>query len=249
MLNFEQLYPNNAMLKKGILIFSSFLYFLTANAQESRFKLGLRFAPGISSTRVEDLDENDLRNFTANSSALRFSAGLSGDFFFGRNYAFYSGLWFTVMNANVKGVYDSLGIVKGAANSDMNIQYLQIPVALKLFTNEIATDARLFFTVGGTGSIAIKKAELDFTSDVPNNTFKNPDPSDAYSILDVGLLLGAGVEYRLGEATSVFGGLSYNRGLLNVSSKSGPLGWGNTNVTDKYNVSLGIFSLEMGVYF
>jgi hypothetical protein len=247
MLNFEQLNPNNAMLKKGILIFSSFLCFLTLNAQDSRFKLGLRFAPGISSTRVEDLDDTDYRAFTANSSALRFSAGLSGDFFFGRNYAFYSGLWFTVMNANIKGVFDSTGL-KGAANSDMNIQYLQIPVALKLFTNEIATDARLYFIVGGTGSIAIKKAELDFTSDVPDK-FKNPDPADAYSILDAGLLLGAGVEYRLGEATSVFGGLSYNRGLLNVSSKSGPLGWRNTNVTDRYNVSLGIFSLEMGVYF
>lgn len=238
------------MMKKGFLFFCCLFSILITQAQESRFKLGLRFAPGISSTRVEDLDDSDFRSFSAGSNSLRFSAGISGDFYFGRNYAFYSGLWFTVMNAGVKGSFQD-GINTGSAESSINLQYLQVPVALKLFTNEIATDIKLYFTVGGTGSVAIKKSYSEsFKLDGPAAFFEKPDdPSNAYSFGDVGLLLGVGAEYRLGEATSVFGGISYNRGLLNISSDSGPIKWTNANVSDKYSVSLGIFSLEMGIYF
>lgn len=229
----------------------SFLLILLASAlhaQDNRFKLGLRFAPGISQTRVQDLNDQDNAVFSAGSASLRFSAGLSGDFFFGRNYAFYSGLWYSVNNARLKAAFDSAG-KSGSAESAVNIQTVQIPAALKLFTNEIATDARIYFLVGGTATLAIKKVDSEPFSAVGENRFSRNLARDAYSLGDVGLLLGAGVEYRLGDATTLFGGLTYNRGLSDMASKSGPISYRGKQARELYDISLGLICLEMGIYF
>jgi hypothetical protein len=125
---------------------------------------------------------------------------------------------------------------------------MHIPFALKLFTNEIATDAKLYFTIGGTGNLAIKKVESKAFSGIGDKFTKTMAP-DAYTIGDVGLLLGAGVEYRLGDATALFGGITYNRGLTGVASKKGPIGFMGKESGDLYDISLGLICLEMGIYF
>jgi hypothetical protein len=217
-----------------------------AQAQDSKFKLGLRFAPGISMSRVQDLDETDQVTWAAGSSGVRFSAGLTGDFYFGRNYSFYTGVWYTVMKAGLEANFDSSG-TKSAAASVINIQYLQVPLALKLFTNEIATDVKLYFVVGGTASLALK--EIAISNKNENQKFQKAALGKGYSIGDFGLLLGAGAEYRLGENTTLFGGISYNRGLLNVPSVKGPLIWRNKEVDGLYDMNLSQLNLEMGIKF
>jgi hypothetical protein len=235
------------MLKKicisFLLVFSAHL----VRAQQGKFKLGLRFAPGLAQTRVQDMNESDSANFSSASPGLRFSAGISGDFYFGRNYAFYTGLWYTVTNSGIKAEFNQGGNV-AMAESFVNIQNIQIPVALKLFTNEIATDAKLYFTIGGAGNLAIKKVESRAFTNTGGKFTKTAAP-DAYSFGDVGLLLGAGVEYKLGDATALFGGLTYNRGLTGVASKKGPIGFKGKDSGDLYDISLGLICLEMGIYF
>lgn len=231
------------------------LFFVAGSvaAQQGRFKLGLRFAPGVSMTRVEDSDKSDPFEFSSSAAGVRFSAGVSGDFYFGRNYAVYSGIWYTNMKSGIKGSYTPAAGSKSTVVSEANIQNIQIPAALKFFTNEIATDAKLYFVIGGTGSIAIKK--IDIADDaITGDKFIRNDAADAYTIGDVGLLAGAGVEYRLGESTSLYGGLSYNRGFADVATKKGPVNVNPQSGKDYeaaslYNISLSMISLEMGVYF
>ena len=218
---------------------------IISKAQDGKFKLGLRFAPGISMSRVQDLSEDNV-TWSSGSAGLRFSAGLTGDFNFGRNYSFYTGIWYTVMKAGLKATVDSAGI-KNAAESEINIQYLQVPLALKLFTNEIATDVKLYFVVGGTAGLALKEIALSYKDD--GKKFQKAALGKGYSIGDVGLLLGAGAEYRLGESTTLFAGISYNRGLLNVPSVKGPLIWANKEVDGMYDMNLSQINLEMGIKF
>lgn len=231
-----------------ILLFSNQLF-----GQDSKFKLSLRFAPNISMTRVVDKDENDQHNFQADGAGLRFSAGVLGEQYFNKNYAFYSGLWYTSYRSSLK--FSSENITPSYSGSTIrNIQYVQIPLALKMLTNEIATDMRMYFVIGGTAGFRISEKEVEFKTTEPVNadgvqTITRPRKSDyAYILPDLGVLTSIGVEYQLGENTAVFGGLSYNRGLLNVASTKGPFVH-NLASSRYYRVSHSLISLEMGIRF
>lgn len=221
--------------------------------QDSKFKLSLRFAPNLSMTRVVDKDENDRHNFEAGGSGLRFSAGILGEQYFNKNYAFYSGLWYTSYRSSMK--FNSENSSPSYAGSTIrNIQYVQIPLALKMLTNEIGTDMRMYFVIGGTAGFRISEKEVEFKSTEPANadgvqSITRPRKSDnAYILPDLGLLTTIGVEYQMGENTALFGGISYNRGLLNAAGSKGPFVH-SLSSSRYYRVSHSLISLEMGIRF
>lgn len=238
------------MKNKIIIAFALVLISAPVFSQDSRFKLGLRFAPSLSMTRVVDIEEKDKKTIESNGAGLRFSAGLTGDFYFGKNYSFYTGLWYTTMRSGVKFSSNTiLGNFEGEAI--YSLQYVQVPVAIKLFTNEIATDTKLYFVIGGTAGIKINEKDIDWNSNQPNDeVFSKPGKGTAYSYFDAGLLLTAGAEHQLGENTIIFGGLSYNRGLLGVQSNKGPFKSSDgSEASDTYTVSHQLLSLEVGLKF
>jgi hypothetical protein len=233
---------NNAILLLLLLLASNQIF-----AQDKKFKLGLRFAPSIAMNRVVDLQEKDGYSFSNNGAGVRFSAGLTGDFYFGKNYSFYTGLWYTVLRTGMK--YDSVGSkLADNGKSVYNLQYLQVPVALKLFTNEIGTDMKMYFVIGGTLGFKIDEKEKSWETSEFSSAEK-PSKGNGHSFGDVGLLLGAGVEYQMGEATTLFFGLSYNRGLLDIASKKGPMWIGERDASDFYKISTSLLSLEAGIKF
>jgi hypothetical protein len=128
-----------------------------------------------------------------------------------------------------------------------NLQYLQVPVALKLFTNEIGTDLKMYFVVGGTLGLKIDEKEKSW--DENGSSAQKPSKGSGHSFGDVGLLLGSGVEYQMGETTTLFFGLSYNRGLLDIASKKGPMWFSGKNTSDIYTISTSLLSLEAGIKF
>jgi hypothetical protein len=233
---------NNAILLLLLLLASNQIF-----AQDKKFKLGLRFAPNIAMNRVVDLVETDGLLFSNNGAGVRYSAGLTGDFYFGKNYSFYTGLWYTVMRTGIK--FESTGtqpVFKG--ESVYNLQYLQVPVALKLFTNEIGTDLKMYFVVGGTLGLKIDEKEKSWEPSA-GSLGQKPSKGSGHSFGDVGLLLGSGVEYQMGETTTLFFGLSYNRGLLDIASKKGPMWFSGKNTSDIYTISTSLLSLETGIKF
>jgi hypothetical protein len=236
------------MKNKFKLSFCLLLFAFSLQAQQRNFKLGLRFAPGLSMTRVQDINSSDFIKVTNGASKFRFSGGLAGDFYFARNYAFYSGFWYTAQNAGIKVDFDSSGTAESMETA-VNIQTIQIPVSLKFFTNEVATDAKLYFVVGGSGSLHIKKIETNQIAKINSSRIKVSNAPDAYTLGDLGLLLGGGIEYRLGDATSVFGGITYSRGLTNIASKDGPIMVKGRSSSSLYDVNMGMICLEMGIYF
>lgn len=240
------------MKNKPFLLLLLLLAGFQVQAQNSGFRLGIRFAPNLATNRVTDMVDTDNLDFETNRSGLRFSAGLTGDFYFGKNYSFYTGLWYTTYRLGLK--MNGTGLQAGrSASCIYNMQHVQVPIALKLFTNEIATDMKLYFVLGGTAGIKIseKEKEWEATSDrrLPELSMEKPTKGKAASFADVGLLLGMGVEYQLGENTSLFGGLSYNRGLLNVASKKGPIYVNQRDSDNFYKISTNLISLEVGLKF
>ena len=87
---------------------------------------------------------------------------------------------------------------------------------MKLFTNEVATDTRLYFQVGGSLNVPIgtRIGGSKFYTDPA--TGKETKASDHTTFYDADVLAGLGAEYQLGQSTKVFGGISYHRGLFNI---------------------------------
>jgi hypothetical protein len=75
----------------------------------------------------------------------------------------------------------------------------------------------------------------------------NRGNKSAFKPIDAGILLGAGAELIMGESTAVFGGLNYNRGLVNsVGAVKLPDG---TKVNNDLTIRNSYISLEIGIKF
>jgi hypothetical protein len=220
------------MKKTGLL----FIFCLLTFNAFSQVKFSLKLSPAIALTRVADKDGNDGINPASNGSGVGFVGGAALDFFITDNLAFNIGLNYVSTQMNMKYGYPG-----GEYNFKRNVQYVQTPVTLKAFTNEIATDLQLYFQLGPT--INFKIAEKLKSS---NATGTDPEADDKIvSPIDAGLYFGAGVLYKVGESNALFAGFYYNRGLTNVTLT-------NTN-SIKYNdyarTHLDLIGLEAGIRF
>ncbi len=103
----------------------------SARAQDNDlkpFRFGFRVAPSTNWIKV------DSKNIDKGKAGFGFTYGVMGDFNFGNNYAFATGLYITNLKSSVR-----VDQVNSVANVDLeyNLRYLEIPLALKLRTNEI----------------------------------------------------------------------------------------------------------------
>lgn len=214
----------------------------TASAQ---VEIGLKLSPSITSLRAESTSKN---NFASDGSQLGFSGGLVVDYFFGENYAFSTGLELAGKGGTIRYTdYLNSGNGNGnpvAVSMKISTQYLQVPLSVKLFTNEIAPATRLYFQVGGSLNVPIG-TRIDgskFYKDPVTNTENKS--SDYVYLFDADALVAAGAEYTLGKSTKLFAGLGYHRGLVDIDryfeSKRG-----FSDVTIK-NSS---FGLDLGIKF
>jgi hypothetical protein len=201
-------------MKKNIVLF---LFIISSFSVYSQIKVGIRIAPLISNDRVSA--DNGVTGYVDGKPALSFSAGAFGDYFFRENYALHTGLRYTVKKFQNSG-NNSTGYV--------NLQYIQLPLALKLLTDEVTDGLNLYFQFGGTLDFRMTEKYKDMTT-TPTSKVTRP--------FDAGMLLAAGVEKNFGGNTVVFGGLEYNRGFLDISK--------NTTIQSKST----LISLEMGLKF
>jgi hypothetical protein len=207
----------------------------------SQVKLGLRVAPNISFNRT--VSEGIFNNIENNGASIRFSAGPFADFFFADNYAFHTGLWYTVKRSAIRGNIATNGTTV-PATSLYNLQYLQIPAAIKLYTNEVAPDLRIYFLLGGTFDIKIAEKQKNELNNFLYNA--RDDDKRAYKPIDAGILLGAGLELLMGETTIFYGGINYNRGLINTL---GGIEYNGTKINNDLKLGNSYSSLEIGIKF
>ena len=151
---------------------------------------------------------------------LGINTGLEFDFFFAERYAFTTGITFD--NLGGKFSYsDTLRIT--ASGTDyiipagtmikQRIQYLGIPVGLKLKTQEIGYST-YFVRLGVTPMIKMRsRAKGGVLPDRANL-------SKETNLLNLNYFLSAGAEYSLGGTTSLFGGIGYSAGFLDVIKHS-----------------------------
>ena len=181
-----------------------FFIVLFANTAVGQAKLGLKFSPAISTNHRAEVISDTL-SIDRNSSKFKFSLGLIVDLPISERYFFSTGAIILPKTASVSIRAENGGSYPNATE-EYNLQYIQLPATLKLFTNEVAPDLTVYFQIGGAFEIRVDDRPIQDTNRLVQ-TF-NP--------LDISGIIGAGAEYRLGINTTGFAGFSFQRGLINV---------------------------------
>lgn len=197
------------------------LLILFAGSSMAQVKLGLKLAPVISSNRAK----NDAQTVENDGSKLKFSIGLVADKTLSDTYFLSTGLIYLPKRAAFRSA-------DGLVEEEYKLQYIQIPATLKLFTNELAPDMKAYLQVGSALEIKV----FDEAEDPAFNSVEKFNP------IDIPVILGAGIEYRIGINTTLFGGLSYQRGLINTVNEA-------ATGFDDLQLRSTVFSIDFGVKF
>jgi len=212
------------------------LLFIITNSAFAQWEIGVKINPSIATSRV--VAPKDL-NFKSLNAKTHFGGGVFADYFFRENYAFSTGLIYNSRGAGVS--YNASATQR--SSDEFSIQYLEIPITLKLYTNEVGTDKKVYFQAGGSLDPRVGGKVNNEKLDASNNDEKF---SRHFNILDFSVLLGTGVEMQLGESTKVFGGLSYHRGLIDVDNFYENKDQFNTN---KIAIKNSYVALDLGIKF
>ncbi len=204
------------------------LTFLTL-AATAQIQLGFKASPYWSSNRVNIGSSTDVSN---DGNALRFTLGPVADISINgnENYFFSTGLWFSMRRAGISYLNDNSERI----TQSYNLQYLSAPVTMKLYTQEVLLDKRIYFQFGPTIDIKI------------SDKLKEGDPDnhliDKFRFMDLSLFMSAGMDWYMGGTTRVYGGLTYSRGLINAAADT-------IEPLNDMSYKNDLFGIELGVMF
>ena len=216
--------PYNMKIK--ILFFAVFLIPLIASAQYSeknKLQLGFTTSPifgwlTFPSGQKPAVEPDGMR--------IGFSYGILADIPFAANYYFSTALTVSTLNAKAKEPGNNTSLYK--------LQYLEVPLTLKLKSNEM--DKKRFYGQFGlnTGINISSKQDVMFTvANMPNEL--NKDIGNQINSFRVGLIIGGGAEWKVGESIKLLTGVSYSNGFTDVLD-------GNAKAKNSYvALNLGIF--------
>ena len=223
---------------KNILVFLSALLLVShlATAAETGFKFGMKASPNISWHRPET------RGFERNGVTFGLSYGVIADYVFAEGYAISTGVNILHTGGKLKYRYirDGLDTDK---RRDYSLRYLQVPLTIKLRTDEIGYIT--YYGQFGLGLGFNTKAEADQRIPQGDGTVVSAsgvDISDETRFMRGAMIIGAGVEYSLGGRTSLMGGLVFNNGFSNVLKMESPVPGGTipSSMVNYLEVTLGV---------
>ncbi|MCX6325274.1 MAG: porin family protein [Bacteroidia bacterium] len=206
------------------------------NAQQ-KISIGIHADPAIS---WFSSDVNKIQN---DGAIAGFSFGLTFNKYFTPNYAFSTGI--NVINAGGRLVSKDttkfeltdptpVTVLPGKPVG-YRIQYLAIPIGLKLKTNQIGY--LTFFSDLGLDP----KIVIGGKADIPSLNIKGENAMNELNIFNLSYHITAGIEYSLGGSTAMLLGLNFDNNFLDITKDNG------VQPTDK--ISHKILSFRIGVNF
>jgi hypothetical protein len=214
-----------------------------APAAFAQVEIGLKISPSIAYLRP---DSPSGTSFSSENSKFSFGGGVFMDYFFGENYAFNTGLFLTGKGGTISyNEQASTGPGVTRVEQKIAMQYLELPLTIKLFTNEVMPDTRVYFQVGGSLAVPVQvriNGEKYYT-DAYNNNSQTKAGKHVLDI-DANIIGGAGVEYQLGQSTKLLAGISYHHGLVDFDRY-----FERTRGFSDVNIKNSVFALDLGLKF
>ncbi len=182
----------------------------------------------------------DLKNVDNDGIKLGVNIGLNVDKFFAPNYAIMTGisidntggfLKYDLVNGKPIKTNGGMVTIPTGSTLEYKLQYINVPIGLKLKTNEIGYFT--FFThLGINAGVNIKA-----TGEVEGYELENDNISDEIKLFNLGYYIGLGTEYSIGGNTAIVLGITYNNGFVDITTDS------NNKVTNSN------FAVRIGILF
>jgi len=205
--------------------------------EHQKISLGIHADPSIS------WFSSDINNVKNDGSRAGFNFGLTFNSYFAPNYSFSTGI--SLVNAGGRLVgYDTTvlefrnsikSIVSPGEPVTYKIQYLSIPLGLKLQTNQIGYIT--FFTDLGLDPKVVIGGKID----VPSQNISGENAVNELNIFNLSYHITAGIEYSLGGTTAIVVGLNFDNNFLDITKDN--IG----QLEDK--ISHKILNFRLGVIF
>jgi len=227
-------------MKKALLVFTFAFMITTAWSQSSdkKFMFGVKIQPALAWFRVDAPDE---AHFESDGLPFGFGYGLITDFPFADRYAFSTGLEIAYRGGKTVHTYtepNGIGVTNFTQKTKLSLQFVEIPLTLKMRTNEIGY-ITYFFQAGLAPGYAIRtKAEITVNDVVIDD---NADFSDEINEFNLSMILSAGAEYSLGGSTSLLLGITFNNGFIDLLN--------DEKYDDKVKGNSNYLALMLGVMF
>ncbi len=241
-------------MKKIVFFLGLFCFIsLVGNAQND-FRFGLHLSPSINWMTTNDNEIN------SNGSNIGLRLGFSGEYFFADRYAVTASLGFafgqggtllhnqggnfwTQSDLSNPELNDSENALPNGTNLKYRIQYIEIPIGLKMRTDEIG-----HFRYYGEPILAFgfrTQARGDVMDADGLNTEKEDIKADV-NFLNLLWGVGAGIEYSINGSTTFVGGIQYSQGFLDVTDNSAVKNDGSREDSNAVTRSI---TLRLGVMF
>lgn len=252
----------NKSIKTAVLLVVVFFGLSTfSNAQDQKlFRFGLKVSPNAGWYKP------DTKGMNANGSQLGFGYGLMGEFAIAQSYN-YSVLTGIEINSNsgrlrfadvIEPTTAATALLRVTNNASYQIRYLDIPLAIKMKTNEIGYFT--YFANFGINTGMRLRARMNENFDLATGTLSNNNVDILKNTqpLKVALVIGGGLEYNLHAKTSLMVGITYSNSFTNnfkqnyyeVDSKGDViLINGQPNSTVKMKSYANFISLDFGIFF
>lgn len=223
----------------------------------TRFQFGFQLSPSISWMTTDD------NGVDGNGTALGLKLGTVAEYRFAENYALVSGIGFHfntggTLQSQYGGRFLTESVpegdpfnnpnvpTEGNVSIDYSIQYVEIPLGLKLRTREFGyltyTAEAPVFTLGIRSNVKGSLSGGGQSDKVEDVTAKKE-----VSPLALAWGFGGGAEYSVSESTRLFGGLRFSRYFTDVT-KDGGYYEGRTADKDP-KAGINSITLRLGVLF
>lgn len=195
---------------------SIFILFISISVFSQETKFGVFVDPQISWFSPES------RDVSSDGIVLGINGGLSLEKYFQKNYAFVTGLSIGTLggkmlfdSAQTLTVYEEDITLDPDEVINYKLQYITIPLGLKLKSNQIGYTS-FYVNVGFTNQYNISAKGSTGNSDKLNKD----SIREEIGRFNIGYHFGGGIEYALGEDTSVTCGVIYHNGFIDVTTDS-----------------------------
>lgn len=149
----------------------------------------------------------DLKGFERDGYKLGFGYGVQTEFRLQENYSIASGVQVSYRGGSLN--YKTASSADSSV--DYTLQYVEIPLTLKMLTNQF-NKTRIFGQFGFSPGLNIR-------SHINREINGDDDFMDYVNLLNVNMIIGAGIEYTISGSTVLFAGLEFNNGFVNVFDK------------------------------
>lgn len=228
---------------------------------EQKLRFGAYLAPTLSWMHPANSKSNDgAYNVTSNGSKIGFTWGLMVDYWFSKNYAIATGLQVNGTGGKIQSTrIDQTQNQNTVLNADFNysLQYLELPVNLKLKTAPITHGISFFGQAGITfGANISKKANYSVSATNSVNqldTYAEDKVKIAGTLtiapLTLQLNIGAGAQYPISGRLNAYAGIFFNNGFMPDVTNPGKYNLSYPGNFSDGNIRLNNFALRLGLFF